>query len=128
MNFFAKTPWQNVLKGVGGCDKKYIEVGKVIDMSQKDIFLKIILPNSVPDILIGLKLGIGYSWRAIIGAELIAASSGIGYLILDAQQISRSDIVMLGIIVIGTLGIITDNIFSKAVSAYIKRKQGDYVE
>lgn len=97
-------------------------------MSQKDIFLKIILPNSVPDILIGLKLGIGYSWRAIIGAELIAASSGIGYLILDAQQISRSDIVMLGIIVIGTLGIITDNIFSKAVSAYIKRKQGDYVE
>lgn len=118
----------NVLKGVGGCDKRYIEVGKVFDMSQKDIFLKIILPNSVPDILIGLKLGIGYSWRAIIGAELIAASSGIGYLILDAQQISRSDIVMLGIIVIGTLGIITDNIFSKAVSAYIKRKQGDYVE
>ncbi len=118
----------NVLKGVEGCDKKYIEVGKVFDMSQKDIFLKIILPNSVPDILIGLKLGIGYSWRAIIGAELIAASSGIGYLILDAQQISRSDIVMLGIIVIGTLGIITDNIFSKAVSAYIKRKQGDYFE
>ena len=118
----------NVLKGVGGCDKKYIEVGKVFDMSQKDIFLKIILPNSVPDILIGLKLGIGYSWRAIIGAELIAASSGIGYLILDAQQISRSDIVMLGIIVIGTLGIITDNIFSMVVSAYIKRKHGDCFE
>ena len=97
-------------------------------MSQKDIFLKIILPNSVPDILIGLKLGIGYSWRAIIGAELIAASSGIGYLILDAQQISRSDIVMLGIIVIGTLGIITDNIFSMVVSAYIKRKHGDCFE
>ncbi|WP_308008092.1 ABC transporter permease [uncultured Fusobacterium sp.] len=118
----------NVLKGVGGCDKKYIEVGKVFNLSQKDIFLKIILPNSVPDILVGLKLGIGYSWRAIIGAELIAASSGIGYLILDAQQISRSDIVMLGIIVIGTLGIITDNIFSKIVSTYIKRKQGDYFE
>ena len=118
----------NVLKGVGGCDKKYIEVGKVFNLSQKDIFLKIILPNSVPDILIGLKLGIGYSWRAIIGAELIAASSGIGYLILDAQQISRSDIVMLGIIVIGTLGIITDNVFSKIVSTYIKRKQGGYFE
>ena len=73
-------------------------------------------------------MGIGYSWRAIIGAELIAASSGIGYLILDAQQISRSDIVMLGIIVIGTLGIITDNVFSKIVSTYIKRKQGGYFE
>lgn len=118
----------NVLKGVGGCDQKYIEVGQVFNMSRKDIFLKVILPNSVPDILIGLKLGIGYSWRAIIGAELIAASSGIGYLILDAQQISRSDIVMLGIIVIGVLGIATDSLFSFLVSAYIKRKQGDYFE
>lgn len=118
----------NVLKGVGGCDQKYIEVGEVFNMSKRDIFLKIILPNSIPDILIGLKLGIGYSWRAIIGAELIAASSGIGYLILDAQQISRSDIVMLGIIVIGVLGIVTDSLFSTLVSAYIKRKQGDYFE
>lgn len=118
----------NVLKGISQCDKKYIEVGQVFKLSKKDIFCKIILPNSIPDILIGLKLGIGYSWRAIIGAELIAASSGIGYLILDAQQISRSDIVVLGIIVIGVTGIATDYLFSYLVTSYLKKKRGDYNE
>ena len=118
----------NVLKGISQCDKKYIEVGQVFKLSKKDIFCKIILPNSIPDILIGLKLGIGYSWRAIIGAELIAASSGIGYLILDAQQISRSDIVVLGIIVIGVTGIATDYLFSYLVTSYLKKKKGDYNE
>ena len=73
-------------------------------------------------------MGIGYSWRAIIGAELIAASSGIGYLILDAQQISRSDIVVLGIIVIGVTGIATDYLFSYLVTSYLKKKRGDYNE
>jgi sulfonate transport system permease protein len=73
-------------------------------------------------------LGLGYSWRAIIAAELIASSSGIGYLILDAQQISRSDIVVVGILSIGFLGMITDYIFSIFTDKYLKKRKGSLYE
>lgn len=75
-------------------------------------FCRIVLPSAVPDILVGMRIGLGYSWRAIIGAEMIAASNGLGYLILDAQQMSRSDKVIVGILTIGTVGILCDKIFS----------------
>lgn len=118
----------NSLKGIVSCDEKYIEVGKVFGLSQRKIFTKIILPSAIPDILMGIKLGLGYSWRAIIAGELIASSSGIGYLILDAQQISRSDIVVVGIFSVGLLGLATDYIFSILVKRYLKERRGKVYE
>lgn len=118
----------NTMNGIISCEKKYIEVGRVFGLNEKDIFLKIIFPSSLPDILLGLKLGLGYSWRAIIAAELIASSSGIGYLILDAQQISRSDIVVVGIVSIGVLGLSTDFIFSALIEKYLKNREGNSAE
>lgn len=118
----------NSLKGIVSCDEKYIEVGRVFGLKAKDIFLKIILPSAIPDILMGLKLGLGYSWRAIIAAELIASSSGIGYLILDAQQISRSDIVVVGILSIGIVGVFTDYIFTNFMNRYLKKGKGNLYE
>ena len=79
-------------------------------------FYRIVLPWAVPDILVGMRIGLGYSWRAIIGAEMIAASSGLGYLILDAQQMSRSDKVIAGILTIGVVGILCDKLFSLVIS------------
>ena len=117
----------NTLKGIESCDKKLIEVGQVFDFTKYEIFRKIILPSAVPDILNGIKLGIGYSWRAIIGAEMIAASSGIGYLILDGQQMSRSDVVIVGIFSIGIFGSFTDYVCSKVIERYI-RKRGIFYE
>ena len=102
-------------------------MGQVFDFTKYEIFRKIILPSAVPDILNGIKLGIGYSWRAIIGAEMIAASSGIGYLILDGQQMSRSDVVIVGIFSIGIFGSFTDYVCSKVIERYI-RKRGIFYE
>lgn len=118
----------NTLKGITSCDEKYIEVGKVFGLKTEQIFSKIILPSAIPDILMGLKLGLGYSWRAIIAAEIIASSSGIGYLILDAQQISRSDIVVVGILSIGILGIFTDYLFENIIGKYLKKRKGNFYE
>ena len=53
------------------------------------------------DILVGMRIGLGYSWRAIIGAEMVAASTGLGHMILFAQQMSRTDKVIVGILAIG---------------------------
>ncbi|WP_425544738.1 ABC transporter permease [Clostridium oceanicum] len=101
----------NTINGVESCSKKLIEVGQTFNLSKLNIFKKIIIPWALPDILVGMRLAIGYSWRAIIGAEMIAASSGLGYLILDGEQLSRSSIVIVGILCIGVLGCLSDWLF-----------------
>lgn len=100
----------NIKKGIAVCDIKLLEVGDTLGFVKFKKFYKIILPNAIPDILVGMRIGFGYSWRAIIGAEMIAASSGLGYLILDAQQMSRSDKVIVGIFVIGLVGVLCDRL------------------
>lgn len=105
----------NIRKGFVSGSRNLLEVGTVFGLSNWQKFCRIILPSAVPDILVGMRIGLGYSWRAIIGAEMIAAASGLGYLILDAQQMSRSDKVIAGILTIGTVGILCDKLFSLVI-------------
>lgn len=109
----------NIKKGFTSCDSKLLEVGKAYGFTYPRQFFRIILPYAFPDILVGMRIGLGYSWRAIIGAEMIAAGSGLGYLILDAQQMSRSDKVIAGILVIGVVGILCDKVFSLLIRAAV---------
>ena len=118
----------STLKGIKNCDSKLIEVGRVFEFSKLQIIFKIIIPNAILDIAVGLKLALGYSFRAIIGAELVADSSGLGYLISDGKEMSRTDVVIVGIIVIGLLGIITDYIFSIIVKKVSKGKMVEAYE
>lgn len=102
----------NISKGFLECDPKLIEVGKSMGFSGFKIFWKICLPYAREDILVGLRTGLGYSWRALIGAEMFAAASGLGYMIVYAQQMSRSDKVLIGIFLIGMIGMVSDWLFS----------------
>ena len=101
----------NTLAGICQCDTKLAEVGQVFGFTKKERFLTIILPASLPSVILGMRLGLGYSWRALIGAELIAASAGIGYMIIEAEQLSRPDVVIVGILVIGLFGYFIDYAF-----------------
>lgn len=101
----------NIMKGFNGCDRRLLEVGEVFGYGRIKRFSKIILPYASIDILVGMRIGMGYSWRAIIGAEMVAASTGLGHMILFAQQMSRTDKVIAGILVIGVVGIVTDKLF-----------------
>lgn len=107
--------YMNISKGFIECDRKLIEVGRSMGFSEKKIFFKICLPYAREDILVGLRTGLGYSWRALIGAEMIAAASGLGYMIVYAQQMSRSDKVLIGIFLIGIIGTISDKLFSALI-------------
>ena len=102
----------NISKGFQECDRKLIEVGQSMGFSGVKIFFKICLPYAREDILVGLRTGLGYCWRALIGAEMFAAASGLGYTIVYAQQMSRSDKVLIGIFLIGLIGCISDWLFS----------------
>ena len=110
----------NTVKGFVSCDKKLLEVGQVYGYSKVNTFFKIMLPYAMSDILVGMRIGLGYSWRAIIGAEMIAASTGLGHMILFAQQMSRTDKVIVGIIVIGVVGCLTDRLFAFIINKALK--------
>lgn len=101
----------NIVKGFTGCDKRLIEVGDAFGYSKLEKFTHIVLPFASADILVGMRIGMGYSWRAIIGAEMIAASTGLGHMVLFAQEMSRTDKVIVGIFVIGIVGLVTDKLF-----------------
>lgn len=118
----------NTLNGVLNADVKLLEVGRSFGFNAREQFLRIILPASLPYILVGMRLGLGYSWRALIGAELIAAASGIGYMILDAEQLSRPDIIIVGVLTIGILGSVIDFLFFKAAGCVAPWKSGEGVE
>lgn len=115
----------NIVKGFTECDKKLLEVGTVFGYSQMQKFCRITLPYALSDILVGMRVGLGYSWRAIIGAEMIAASTGLGHMILFAQQMSRTDKVIVGIITIGIVGFLCDRLFAVAIRKLWKGTDGN---
>ncbi len=120
--------FMNTLNGIINCDKNLVEVGKVYEFSRREEFLKIILPQALPSIIVGMQLGLGYSWRSLMGAELIAASSGIGYMIIEAEQLSRPDIILVGIFTIGLVGYAADYVFLKIthIFRHWEREKADY--
>lgn len=120
----------NTASGVANCDPKLVEVGKTLDYRPIDRLLRIILPSALPSILVGLQLGIGYSWRALVGAELLAAASGLGYMIIEAEQLSRPDSVIVGILTIGLLGLLIDVVFDYLTNQLIpwRREEKIYVQ
>lgn len=102
----------NTLSGISGTPQGYIEVAQLYKLSKWKTFTKVYLPHALPQIFVGLKLGLGTSWMAVVAAELIAASSGIGYRLSDARSLMRSDIVIVCMIVIGIIGILMDKIIT----------------
>ena len=87
---------------------KLIEVGKMYHLNCWQQFTKIYLPSALPSIFVGLKLGLSVSWMAVVGAEMIAATSGIGFRINDARSLMQYPVVFAGIIAIAVVGVIMD--------------------
>lgn len=104
----------NTVQGISQCDEKLIEVARSFGYGKIQTLRRVVIPSALPYIFTGMRLGLGYSWRSLIAAELVAASSGLGYMILSAEQLSRPDVILVGILVIGFLGSVIDMIFSFA--------------
>lgn len=98
-------------------DRDLLELGALYGFSQKETLLRLRLPMALPEVFTGLRIGLGYSWRSLIGAEMFAASSGLGYLIVDGEEMARPDVVLAGIIAIGIAGSCAD-----AVMWFISRR------
>ncbi len=99
----------NTVSGVKRVDPVLIRASQSLGCdSEAAIFRKVVLPAALPSIVVGLRISFGTGWAAIIAAELVAAQKGLGYLIADGMEILRSDLVLVGMIVIGVLGVLFD--------------------
>ena len=102
----------STVAGVKRIDPVLIQAGQVLGCTDRtSLFRKVVLPAALPNIITGLRISFGTGWAAIIAAELVAARSGLGYLISNGMEILRADKVLVGMAVIGILGVIFDSIF-----------------
>ncbi|MEP0339223.1 MAG: ABC transporter permease [Alphaproteobacteria bacterium] len=102
----------NTVSGVKGVDPVLIRAGQVLGCdNDRALFRKVILPAAMPTIVVGLRISFGTGWAAIIAAELVAAQVGLGYLIADGMEVLRSDLVLVGMVAIGILGVLIDAVF-----------------
>jgi sulfonate transport system permease protein len=98
----------NTYHGVRTVDAGLIEMGSVYGLSRRELFLKVIFPGALPSILVGVRYGLGITWLTLIVAETISASSGIGYMTMNAREFLQTDIVVLGILIYALLGKLAD--------------------
>ncbi|NLY11687.1 MAG: ABC transporter permease [Firmicutes bacterium] len=101
----------NSLLGIEQIPRRFWEVGKVLEFDYLKFLWRLVLPASLPSIMAGLRLGMSMSWRALVAAEMIAATSGLGYLIMSARSLVRMDEMVVGILLIGLIGILIDAFF-----------------
>lgn len=98
-------------EGIRGVPHSYVEVVRVLEFSRLQLLGKVLLPAALPSIIHGLRLSLGMAWMSVIGAELVAASEGIGYLMIMGRQLFQMDVVMVGVIVIGMIGFVLNQGF-----------------
>lgn len=102
----------NTVHGVAGVRSTLVDSARVLGASERDIFLKVLLPAAAPSIVTGMRLGLGVAWMCLVAAEMMPGSiSGIGYLITHAYTVARTDIVIAGMVSIGFTGIVIDSTF-----------------
>lgn len=102
----------STIAGVKSINPLLVHAGQVLGCTDRvSLFRKVILPASLPSIVVGLRISFGTGWAAIIAAELVAARSGLGYLIANGMEILRADTVLVGMAVIGILGVLFDIFF-----------------
>ncbi|AIQ56970.1 ABC transporter permease [Paenibacillus borealis] len=100
----------NTFLGVRSVNNDLFDVASVLQFSKAQTVLNLILPASLPSIFLGIRLSIGVSWLALVVAELMGSSSGIGYIINDARSFSLTAVIFVGIIVFAAIGKLTDSI------------------
>lgn len=112
----------NAYRGARFVDRKYIEAAQVYGASGPRVVTEVLLPASLPSLIAGLRISAGAGWQSLIGAELIAANSGIGLMMVRGQAALDTSIVMVGMIAVGLFGLLID-VALGGVETWINRKR-----
>ena len=98
----------NTVFGVRSVEGRLFEAAAMLGVSARAIFWKVVLPASLPSIFTGLRLGLGFAWVVIVVGEMTGVQTGLGAIIMEARQLSRTEIVISGMVTIGVLGFLSD--------------------
>jgi NitT/TauT family transport system permease protein len=98
----------NTIFAVRSVEPRLFEAAQMLGMSQARLFPNVVLPASLPGIFTGLRLGLGFAWVVIVVGEMTGVQTGLGAMIMDARQLSRTEIVIAGMAVIGVAGFLSD--------------------
>jgi ABC-type nitrate/sulfonate/bicarbonate transport system permease component len=100
----------NTISGVLSIHPLLIEAARTLHAKEKDIFLKVLFPGTVPSIFVGMRIGIGIGWMTLVAAEFTGVKEGygLGYMIMTARDIQRPDEILAGMLVIGIIGLLID--------------------
>ena len=113
----------NAYRGAKYVDTRFIEAARTLGASHWRMITEVLLPASVPSIVAGLRTSAGLGWQSLVGAELIVASSGIGYLMVKGQSNISTAIVMSGMLAIGLVGFAID-VLLRSLEARINAQRG----
>lgn len=100
----------NTVFGVRGVEKRLFEAASMLGCTPSAQFLKVVLPAALPSIFTGLRLGLGLAWFVIVVGEMTGVPQGLGAVIMDGRTLSRTELVICGMIVIGIAGFISDRL------------------
>ena len=100
----------NTVLGIRQVDPKLLEMGRVRGLSQWQLVRRIVLPGALPSILTGVRYALATAWLALVVAETIAASSGIGFLAMDAREFLRTDVIVMTILIYALIGVAADSL------------------
>lgn len=113
----------NTVSGVLSIDKLKIQAARSLGANEMQIVFHIIIPAALPYIFTGIRLGMGNAFMAIVGAEMIAAKEGIGYLIFTSRMYFRTDWIFVGLISLGLMGYFSDRIL-QFIGVKVLKKYG----
>jgi NitT/TauT family transport system permease protein len=97
--------------GVHTIERQYIHAARNFGVSRLRLFCQVVIPAVLPQIIVGMRVGIGVAWLVVVAAEMIALRSGLGYLIMDSRNAgNRYDLVVAAMVIIGIIGLSLDSI------------------
>ena len=94
--------------GMKSAAQEQINAAYSMGANYRQVILHVILPSALPEILVGMRIAIGFGWTTLVAAEMVAANVGLGQMVLNASNFLRTDIVIMGIIVIGVVAYLFD--------------------
>ena len=115
----------NLVTGILGTDRKLVEVARIYGLSRLDLIRRILVPATLPSYLTGLRAGLALGWMFVIAAELMGASEGLGFLMIDGQMTGRPAIIIGALILFALAGKLSDALI-EAVAARLLSWQDGY--
>jgi len=96
------------ISAVTKINEDYILSAESLGADQRSVFFHVVLPACMPEIFTGLRTAVGVAYTTLVAAEMVAATSGVGWMVIDASKYLKSDVMFVGIIIMGITGILID--------------------